>query len=395
MSNNQKEQQEPEKNQEEKNAYQKSLEEERNKIIDKALKRIDREREEMDETSRFGYFSIPYPATVGDKAYSQKKEYHHKIVEGKVITEKRGIFTQPPKKGKGNDVYFEPIEPVSKETIEKFKKMNYDEIQNHRKEILEKKENKVVLPHFVPAGPQPLKGFYESDEKYVPNGPLTKEKNRFKYIKDGRVVTEKRGIYSSASKIGPNPIPVDFFSYPFLDKELLNQYQKIEVEERKQDIIKKRSKSTIKSYKKPFAPASLKKNECFSSIPETYGAYDQETIKKRLEEYSEIKKMGKPKYQKCVPKGSFHHDKPFIPPKLISTGRDALFNDDLYKIPTQQLKRNQSEKVLSLRERRERENKNRRNPFTYNKLMNQSTFSPPINSFAINIKREFPSVFFK
>ena len=46
-----------------------------------------------------------------------------------------------------------------------------------------------------------------------------------------------------------------------------------------------------------------------------------------------------------------------------------------------------------MRERRELENKNRKNPFVYNKLMNNSTFAPPIMSIMKNMKREFPTIF--
>ena len=40
--------------------------------IKKFLVQIDQERNEKNEQQRFGYFSIPYPSTVGDQAYSQK-----------------------------------------------------------------------------------------------------------------------------------------------------------------------------------------------------------------------------------------------------------------------------------------------------------------------------------
>ena len=74
--------------------------------IQRSLMEIDNERKERDEQQRFGYFSVPYPSTIGDQAYSQKQEYHHKIVDRKVITENRGIYAQGPKSGKGPDVYF-------------------------------------------------------------------------------------------------------------------------------------------------------------------------------------------------------------------------------------------------------------------------------------------------
>ena len=42
--------------------------------IKKSLEQIAQERAEKNEQQRFGYFSIPYPSTVGDQAYSQKAE---------------------------------------------------------------------------------------------------------------------------------------------------------------------------------------------------------------------------------------------------------------------------------------------------------------------------------
>ena len=74
--------------------------------IQRSLMEIDNERKEKDEQQRFGYFSVPYPSTIGDQAYSQKQEYHHKVVDRIVITENRGIYASGPKSGKGPDAYF-------------------------------------------------------------------------------------------------------------------------------------------------------------------------------------------------------------------------------------------------------------------------------------------------
>ncbi len=42
--------------------------ERKEKDIQKQLEQIQLERKEMDELRRFGFFTIPYPATVGDLA---------------------------------------------------------------------------------------------------------------------------------------------------------------------------------------------------------------------------------------------------------------------------------------------------------------------------------------
>ena len=86
--------------------------------IERSLQEIDAERKEKDEQQRFGYFSIPYPSTVGDQAYSQNAEYHHRVEDRKVIIENRGIYVQGPKSGKGPDVYF-PDPEIPEKWIER------------------------------------------------------------------------------------------------------------------------------------------------------------------------------------------------------------------------------------------------------------------------------------
>ena len=109
--------------------------------IQKQLELIENNRNEMDEYRRFGFFTIPYPATVGDLAYSisnQKKNYQ--IVDGKIKTENRNIFVAPLKKGKGTDVYFSPVEPESQEIIEKHKQMNEEERKKLMQQVNKRKE---------------------------------------------------------------------------------------------------------------------------------------------------------------------------------------------------------------------------------------------------------------
>ena len=99
------EQQHPPEQEQGKSSYQEDMSERKEQSNQRTLEKIAREREEMDKVQRFGFFSIPYPSTVGDQAYSRNREFeHHQVVDRKVITEKRGIYTQPVKKGKGPDV---------------------------------------------------------------------------------------------------------------------------------------------------------------------------------------------------------------------------------------------------------------------------------------------------
>ena len=101
------------------------MSERKQKDIENQIQMIDQDRNEMDNLRRFGYFTIPYPATIGDLAYTKTKEKkNYQIKDGKIITENRNIFVAPLKKGKGPDVYFSPVEPDSLETIEKYKELN-------------------------------------------------------------------------------------------------------------------------------------------------------------------------------------------------------------------------------------------------------------------------------
>ena len=104
--------------------------------IQRSLEEIAAERKEKDEQQRFGYFSVPYPASIGDQAYSQKQEYHHKVVDRKVITENRGIYAQGPKSGKGPDVYFPPPE-----STEKLMKQKEERTRNNRKKEIKRKKS--------------------------------------------------------------------------------------------------------------------------------------------------------------------------------------------------------------------------------------------------------------
>lgn len=380
-------QQQPQEQEQGKSSYQDDVSAKKEEFNQRTLEQISKERSEMENMQRFGFFSIPYPSTIGDQAYSRNKQFHHQVVDRKVITEKRGIYTQPMKKGRGPDVYFEPIALLTNDQLNQMKKQREEEDAKYKEIVQQRKEKKAVI-RFKPGGPQEVTGFYNSDEKQpVPDGPLIREKDKLRFIQDRKVITEKRGIYTNPTKLGTSLNPNDYFSYYTTDKTIQEMIKK-KAEEEKEKAEKERQERKV--YKKPFAPASLMKCDCFSSNAEAFGL-DPAIEKERLQEYREMKKIGRSKYEKPKIPGSVVHDKPFSPPKLISTGRDCLFNDDLYKLP--QIPKS-TKNTMSLRERIEYEKANRKNPFTYNKLMKTSSFSPAISSFTCNLKREFPSISF-
>ena len=184
--------------------------------IQRSLQEIDNERKERDEQQRFGYFSVPYPSTIGDQAYSQKQEYHHKIVDRKVITENRGIYASGPKSGKGPDVYFPPPEPTEKllqqkEIDEKLRSER--EKKKKQQELIEKKKLKERNPFpFKPGGPQPQFSFYKKLDDDKPELPLAKEQVKKTYkIGHFKVKTEIRNIQASPLKTGK--FPADYFGF--------------------------------------------------------------------------------------------------------------------------------------------------------------------------------------
>jgi hypothetical protein len=366
--------------------------------IQKQIEMIQNDRKEMDQYRRFGFFTIPYPATVGDLAYSatnQKKNYQ--IIDGKIKTENRNIFVPPLKKGKGTDVYFSPVEPESQEIIDSHIKMNEIEYKQLLAKVNKRKE-KQPKTEFKPAGPQETFSFYKDIPTPEPTGSLYIRPDPKRFILEGgKVKTENRGIFTNPTKVGIAH-PNDYFQFYYADEptqERIKILGQKDIQD-KLDTVQLRKKK-IPDPRPPFSPASLKKCEPFSSVSETYGIYNDAEKEEKLKEYAEYKKKGNPKFHRSLPKGSVKHDKPFSPARLIWIGRDGLFDDNLYTLPEMTEKDKEKLKIKSVRERKEEEEKlkpYRRNPFTYNKLMRISRFSPPISSYTTNLKKEFPTIKF-
>ena len=376
--------------------------------IQRALQEIDNERKERDGQQRFGYFSVPYPSTIGDQAYSQKQEYHHKVVDRKVITENRGIYVSGPKSGKGPDVYFPPPESTEKllqqkEIDEKIRSER--EKKKKQQELIEKKKLKERNPFpFKPGGPQPQFSFYKKLDDDKPELPLAKEQVKKTYkIGHFKVKTEIRNIQASPLKTGK--FPADYFGFYYSDDNMQDRLKELN-EKEKADRMEKIKQSKNAQPKVVFKPASLKKCDPFVSDRDTYELHNEQEIGDLLNEYKEIKKKGNPRYVK--PKDVLH-DKPFSPARLKFDGRSGLFmykNEDFYMNNDQRyskeylkdwkkIKKEENDKAIKQREKENEERKKKfLKPFTYNRLMKSSTFAPPISSYMTNIKRDFPSIKF-
>ena len=366
------------------------MQEKREEDVKEMLKEIEQERDEKDNMQRFGFFSIPYPAIIGDKKYSTNDYKNHEVVERKIIIEKRNIYTSPLKTGKANDVYFNKIEGPDDEGWNRLEQLNKKDHDDLMKKVAENREKKSSGPIFKPSGPQEFKGYYNPDEPFpVPSGTINIEPDKKRFIHEGKVLTEKRGIFTNPSKIGK--IPNEYFSYPVREdeeNERLKELTKKDIEKKINDVKAGKEK---KDFQKPFQPASLKKCDPFYNNTQTYGLYTPDEQERLMTEYKDLKKNGIKKYEKILPKNALKHLQPFKLPRQVFSGRDGLFNDDLYKLPELEEVKKPN---IPIREIREMEKKNARVPFAYNKLMNQTHFSPSITSFTFNLKREFPSVKF-
>ena len=385
----------------------------RQQDVNRILEELPFESQEKDTSQRFGFFSIPYPSTIGDQAYSQNNESHHKVVDRKVIIENRGIYTTILKSGKGPDVYFPPPETteklsIQKEKDEKYRKIKDKKMKERLKQYLAKIKEKNPFP-YKPPGPQNSFSFYKKldDEKELPEptGPLTIEADKRKYkIDHFKVLTKLRNMQAAPSKTGRHPN--DYFDFYRADEDSLEIFKEMN----KQAIlnrIKKAKERKSAEAKIAFKPASLKLCEPFINDRSTYEAHNEEEIDYLLQKYKEMKLKGRIKYKK--PPNPVQHDKPFSPAKLFFEGRSGLFmyksdeffmnNDIRYNKEYQkQLKKlKEKEKKTSIREIREKEKQEKNKfgkPFTYNILMKSSTFSPCISSDLVNMKKEFPSVKF-
>ena len=348
------------------------------KIMEKEFADMD----EIETQQRFGFFSIIPNNLIGDRYYSMNKEYHHKVVDHKVINEKRGIFTTIGKSGKGPDVYFKNMVTMDPHSQELLKKGFKEDQQKLFAKVKARKEQGVIIP-FKPADVHHYKDYFEQNP-VERKGPLYRIKKINHKGPDGKVITEKRGIYTNNMKKGLYNTPGIYFSFiPFRED--------LEAKDLKTLPRKKRPQTSIpeqKAYKKAFFPASLKKNGTFQSDRDTYG-YEDDYFEKLKKQSDLIRKTRGNKYTKYYPKGSIMHDRPFTPASLGKKGKEGLFDQHIWDCPQIPEKRI----IINQRAKREYEQAHRKAPFYYNKIQKHSLFSPPIMTSDLNMKKDFPKFY--
>jgi len=248
------------------------------KNIEEIATAINNDAKKMENSQRFGYFSIPYSSYVGDRYYSQEKKKIYRTSERKVITEPRGIYTTILKKGKFSDAFFSNMVKEDKQIQAHISQMAEKEREDYMAEVKKRlqKGGQNFKESFLPAGPQEYKDLYSQNPvtyKIPIDAVIDKTKKIDKEKKS--VFTEKRGIFTNPPHQGTSTTPGILFSAYREDKNMLNMKPKKIIPEHK----------NISDYE--FKPASLNKNEPFQKDKEVYGIEDKQ-IKELLKETKEV-----------------------------------------------------------------------------------------------------------
>lgn len=239
------------------------------KILDELSKELASDADKMGDQPRFGFFSIPYSAYIGDRFYSQDKQKIYRTNERKVITEPRGIYTKPSKQGKFSDAFFSNFMKVDKELLTEIEQKAKQEKEEYLQLVKSRKKGVEGFKQtFKPGGPQEYKDFYDHESNKVKyEMPITKIiDKKMKIDREHRsVFMEKRGIYTQNPKFGTSSTPGILFSSIKDDKKLL------ELKNESVSRSKSAGSKEKKDYKIPFKPPGLAKSECFQSNGDLFG----------------------------------------------------------------------------------------------------------------------------
>ena len=103
--------------------------------------------EEISNQPSFGFFSIPPNHIIVDRYYLIPKKYNHKVVDRKIITEKRGIFITIVKSGKGHDAYFQTFD-ITDEGVQKRLADGWKQDAKAKMARIQEIKNKIPTPVF-------------------------------------------------------------------------------------------------------------------------------------------------------------------------------------------------------------------------------------------------------
>lgn len=298
-----------------------------NETIQKIKSDMLKEADTLGVKSRFGFFSIPYPATIGDRYYALKGKPHERDDRGKVVTLPRNIQTTVLKSGKSPDVYFHNIvkeDPKFYKTRQEFFKKQQEQYLD---QIKKKKEDKKFNVPFKPSGPQDLKDFLQQNP-YVSKVPIYKESPRKAYVdkQTKKVVIENKNILTQPSKKGTSSYPGILFSYPKTEKWGKPKRAQTAVKLKTQDNENDKDK-----FHQPFKPANTMLNGFFFPDKVQYGLPEKQ-LKQYEELYKRAKSAGGEKYIK--PGKSYYstHVRSFMPASGRKHGENGYFSR-VYGVP--------------------------------------------------------------
>lgn len=167
--------------------------------------------------SRFGYFSVPYPATIGEGSYDTNKKIN-KDDKGKVVLHPRNMIISPPKSGNGADVFFSNPYKVDDIQLKKLKENQSIELEQSKKKQTVGK-GKVETKAFYPSGPKLLTDYF-SLKQSIANEKGSTSKAKIKSVQTKKVIAYQRNMVMTATKIGLSGFPDICFSYPKSEKPL-------------------------------------------------------------------------------------------------------------------------------------------------------------------------------
>lgn len=293
-----------------------------NEEIDRIKGLLLKEADSFGTKTRFGYFSIPYPITVGDRYYATKSKSPSRDANGKVQISPRNMVMKIPKSGKGYDVYFS--NPF-KEEVSNVNRIKQAEERDHKKYIegiKEKKSEKKFHMTFKPSGPQEMGDFF-SINPYQNKNPLYKDPQKHYAIdkQTRKVVIENRNMKMAAPKKGFSGYPDICFSYPKSEKPKKGARAKTCTAHRKND----------KKFNQPFRPANIALNSYFYNDKKQFSYPDQ--LNKSLEdEFKRSKSAGTKKFKKSKKETYATHIREFFPSSPMKVGEKGYFSQR-YGVP--------------------------------------------------------------
>ena len=286
--------------------------EEINKIKNETL----RDADTFGLKSRFGYFSIPYPATVGDRFYAMKSLPPARDERGKVILHPRNMVMRVPKSGQGVDVFFQNPFKTDADFVKRLASQSKKEREDYISNIQKQKHNKDkgFKINFKPSGPQEFKDFLTINP-YVNKESLYKEQPKHYHVdkEKHKVIIENKNMTVQFPKKGTSSFPGICFSYPKSEKYPKKRPKTV-------NVIKRTEKGF-----QPFKPANTALNGFFFNDKKQF-AYPDSMLKDFQSIRERAKTAGGTKYKR--PKKDFYvsHITNFKPASNMKNGENGYFS---------------------------------------------------------------------